>query len=260
MLAALEGDLPDGRYLEIFRLPYDYHNLKVLLKADAMGTQADRLFSDAGCVKVDILTDGVRSGDTTDLPVRLAEALTEGKTILQEARDPQRSDMAVDRRCRQAMLETAEATGSEFLSRYVGAQTDAVNLRTLVRALRTRQTALLEEALMEGGGVDAESLRRIGEAGGAGLAARYADTHLSAAAELGEAALTGGSLTAFEKACDDAVSAASDARFVPFGDAVVPAYLAAKEREWADLRIILMGKQVGADAETIRARLRADGR
>ena len=65
-------------------------------------------------------------------------------------------------------------------------------------------------------------------------------------------------LTEFEKRCDDALNAYLDiARLVPFGEEPVLAYLAALETEYTNLRIILMGRAVGVDADTIRGRLRA---
>ena len=77
------------------------------------------------------------------------------------------------------------------------------------------------------------------------------------AAESGAAALRGGTLTKFEKRCDDAVSAyLSDARFVPFGEQPVVAYLAARESESTNLRILLLGRSMGLAPDVIRSRLR----
>ena len=260
LFAELTRRLPNPRLVDVFRLPYDYHNLKAILKAEAMGVSVGGILSDAGCVKVESLIRTVQEEDLADLPRRLAEALQEGKQILKETGDPQRSDMAIDRRCRQELQETAEACGSDFLQGYARLQTDAANLRALVRGLRMKQdAAFLQEALTEGGRVDIESLWKAAEDGG--LAKQYADTRLAHAAEHGEAALRGGSLTAFEKACDDAeADYLADARFIPFGEAVAVAYLAAKERDRVNLRLILTGKQAGVDADAIRARLREDGR
>ena len=46
------------------------------------------------------------------------------------------------------------------------------------------------------------------------------------------------------------------ARLVPFGDAPVVAYLAAKENEFTAIRILLTGKLAGLEPDTIRERLR----
>ena len=66
-----------------------------------------------------------------------------------------------------------------------------------------------------------------------------------------------GCLTAFEKACDDAVlRAAGAARRVPFGVEVALGYLAAKEAEWTAVRTVLSGRMAGVPAEALRERLR----
>ena len=73
--------------------------------------------------------------------------------------------------------------------------------------------------------------------------------------------MRGGSLTAFEKACDDAVTAtAAQAKSVPFGVEVVIGYLVAKEIEFTAVRIIMSGRMAGIDGEKIREKLARKGR
>ena len=86
----------------------------------------------------------------------------------------------------------------------------------------------------------------------------YGPTRLRAAAESGEEALKGGALTDFEKRCDDAVGDyLAGAQFVPFGEAPLLGYLAARETEYTNLRILLLGRSMGLPADVIRSRLRA---
>ena len=78
-----------------------------------------------------------------------------------------------------------------------------------------------------------------------------------AAAEAGAEALRGGPLTDFEKLCDNAVGDyLAGAQFVPFGEAPLLGYLAARETEYTNIRILLMGRGAGLPAEVIRSRLR----
>ena len=66
-----------------------------------------------------------------------------------------------------------------------------------------------------------------------------------------------GSLTAFERLCDDTLTAYfAKARTVVFGEQVVTAYLCALETEIAAARMIVNGLQIGLPADTIRTRLR----
>lgn len=258
-LADLADSAPDPRYIDIFKLKYDYHNAKAVLKADAMGTDAGHMLMDMGRVSAAELKKAVQSGELENLPVRLAAAVAEAKEVLDTTRDPQLSDIVLDRWCYKDMDDVAETTGSKFLRGYVKAQIDAANLRSLVRTIRMGKNAdFLKGVLFEGGDIAPDAVLKISEGGGSGLTELYGSTRFHAAAEAGAEALRGGPLTEFEKLCDDAVGDyLAGAQFVPFGEAPLLGYLAARETEYTNLRILLLGRSTGLPADVIRSRLRA---
>lgn len=254
----LAASLPDAGYLDVFKIKYDYHNVKALLKAEAMGTDAGRILTDLGRVGAAALKETLRTGEG-DLPGRLGEAAAEAREVLDTTRDPQLSDVVLDRWYYRDLLDATDATGSDFLRGWVRIQLDAANLRALVRTLRMGKTAdFLRGVLVDGGDVGSDELLRVSANGGSGLAELYAPTRLADAAESGAEALRGGLLTEFEKRCDDAVTAyLEDARLIPFGEAPVLSYLASRETEYTNLRIALMSRAAGIPADVIRSRLRA---
>ena len=258
-LSDLGESAPDPRYIDIFKLKYDYHNAKAVLKADAMGTSPDRMLMDMGRVPAAELKEAIRSGELDELPGRLAQAVGEAKEVLDTTRDPQLSDIVLDRWCYRDMDDVAEATGSAFLHGYVKAQIDAANLRALIRTLRMGKSAdFLKGVLFAGGDISEDAVLAVSAAGGSGLLDVYGSTRFKAAAEAGGEALHGGDLTGFEKLCDDAVSDyLATAQFVPFGEAPLLGYLAARETEYTNLRILLLGRAAGLSADVIRSRLRA---
>lgn len=250
---------PDSRYLDVFRLQYDYHNVKVLLKAEAMETAPDSMLLDMGRVPVQELREAVESSNLSSLPANLAAAAAEAREVLGTTRDPQLADIVLDRWYYKDLLTTAETVESDFLRSYVRLMIDAANLRTLVRTLRMGKNAdFLKGVLVEGGSISEQSLLNISNAGGGGLSELYAASDLRAAAEAGASALTGGTLTEFEKLCDDAVSGyLAGAGCLAFGEAPLIGYLAARETEYTNLRILLLGRRAGLAPEVIRSRLRA---
>ena len=254
----LEDTVPDPRYLEIFRIRYDYHNLKTLLKAAVTGSDPDPLLENLGRVPVKTLKDALTGGDMSFLPQGFAEAAAEGREILETTSDPQLSDAALDRLMFREQLDTAAATGSKFLTGYVKALIDAANLKAAVRSIRMGKNAdFLAGVLAEGGEVSPESILSCVRNQGQGLAELYAPTLFRDAAQAGASALGGGPLTGFEKLTDDAVCGyLSGALYVAFGEAPLVGFLAATETEITNLRIILMGKNAGLDPEIIRQRLR----
>ena len=258
MFSDLTGGAPDPRYIELFKIKYDYHNVKAVLKAAAMGVSPDRMLRDMGRVSAAELREAVASGDLDDLPPMLAAAAAEAKAVLDTTRDPQLSDIVLDRWYYRDLTAVAEATGSAFLEGYVKVQIDAANLRVLVRTLRMgKAAAFLQDVLFEGGSVEPDQLLKVAAAGGSGLAELYAAGRLEEAAAVGVEAVQGGALTEFEKLCDDAVNEyLAGARFVPFGEAPLVGYLAARETEYTNLRILLIGRSTGLAPEIIRNRLR----
>ena len=260
VLRDLSDGVPDPDLLNIFRIPYDYHNIKSILKAAAMGMNPARMLSDLGRVPAREIQEAIQSGDDDSLPGKLSPAIQEAKDALDTTRDPQICDIIADRWCYEDLSQTAEQSGSEFLKNYIKSRIDAVNLKALVRTLRMgKNTDFLRGALLSGGGVDIDAILNISANGGNNLTEIYNSTAFNKAAEAGADALkSGGALTEFEKLCDDAVSDDLDsAKLIPFGEAPVIAYLAARETEYSNLRILLMGLGAGLNPEIIRSRLRA---
>ena len=132
----LSSVAPDPRLIDVFKIKYDYHNVKVLLKADAMGVSADRLLVDAGRVKADVLADGLRNAELRGVSYILRKAVSDARDVLSTTGDPQLADFILDRAYFAEMFELAKATGSSFLEGYVRISIDAANLRSLVRVLR----------------------------------------------------------------------------------------------------------------------------
>ena len=258
-LADLAEGTPDARYIDLFKVKYDYHNVKALLKAEAVGTAPDRMLMDMGRVPTAVLKEAVRTGELDELPAMLASAVAEAREILDTTRDPQLSDIVLDRWMYADMAALAEDTNSDFLRGYVAVQIDAANLRALVRTIRMgKSPEFLRGVLIEGGEIPTDAILTLSANHGSGMSEVYGPTRFAAAAEAGTEALRGGALTNFEKLCDDAVGDyLSGAQYVPFGEAPLVGYLAARETEYTNLRILLMGRGAGLPADVIRSRLRA---
>ena len=249
---------PDKRYVDIFRMKYDYHNLKALLKGNALGKNVDRILMDIGRVPLNILKEAVAGDDISLLPTCLGDALLETKDVLNTTRDPQLSDVLLDRWYYQDLTTLAAEIGSPFVQGYIRTRIDSVNLRILVRTLRMGKNAeFLKGALVDGGNVDLATLLKIGTERGAGLAEAYHSTDLKEAAQEGASILKSGPMTQFEKLCDDGVAGyMAVAQTVSFGEEPLLAYMSAHETEFINLRILLMGRITGLSNDLIRSRLR----
>ncbi len=246
LFAELAAAVPDGRMLDIFRLKYDYHNAKVLIKARATGRQAQRLLLSGGRY------DPEQPGQWGDF---FRRAVDRAQEVLDDTADPQQADLLLDKACFEEMGLLAKECGSDFLQGYVRLAVDAANLRSKVRCARLEKGPdFLKQVLMEGGNVSVDTLLRVREVGES-----FRVGPLAAAAQMAdELAKPGaGALTAFERECDNTLMAYQDkARRTPFGEEVVAGYLFAREAELTAIRTVMAGRMAGLSGDVIRQRLR----
>ena len=252
----LETLVPNTAALDLFRLKYDYHNAKVLVKSEAMHRNDASLLSSSGRVALETVQKRFQEDRLRDLPGELGSAAEEARNLLARSANPQLSDFLLDKAYFREMNALADELDSDFARGYVALLADSTNLRSAVRILRMgKDIGYLQEALVSGGSVSEERLTQ--GISGEGLASVFAGTALSKAAQLGAEAVSGGTLTAFELACDNAVADyLSNAKLCSFGEESVIAYLAGTENELTAVRMILTGRLAGVPSDTIRERLR----
>lgn len=151
----LYGSVPDRNIIDVFKVKYDYHNAKTILKAEAKGVDPNPLLVDTGRVPPAELLEKVRSSDLRGLPPILQSAVSEAREVLGTTGDPQLADFALDRAYFQDMFHLARESGSAFLEGYVRINIDSANLRSVVRTLRMgKSMEFLRGVLFPGGNID----------------------------------------------------------------------------------------------------------
>ena len=253
----MEQAAPDPRLVEVFQIKYDYHNAKTILKSQVQGIDPERLLLSGGRYDPAQLWDGWKREALSGTSEAFKKAMEQGASALADGGDPQRSDLILDKACYGEMARLAKELNSSFLQGYVRLSVDVANLRTAVRVARMgKESDFLRQVLLPGGNVSEQS---IASARPDALGEVFRSGPLSQAADLGAklAQPGGASLTAFERECDNALTAyLAAARRVPFGEETVISYLYAKELEFTAIRAIFAGRAAGLDGDTIRARLR----
>lgn len=256
LFSEMERLCPDREITDVFRIKYDYHNLKVILKAEASGTDAEGLFSGAGRISPAELREMYHGEKYSLMPGNLGKAAEEAKSVLARTGNPQQADFILDKAYFSELLESAENSGNDFLKGYVAVLADTVNLKSIVRTMRMGKSAdFLEDALVPGGGVPVSGI--LSSDSTEEMLARFSGKALETACEKGAEALSGGRLTEFELACDNAVNAyVRRASQFTYGSEPVTAFLAAAENEITAVRMILTGKLAGIRSDVLRERLR----
>ena len=244
--------IPVPAVLDVFRLKYDFHNIKTAIKAAAQNYDASRLYIDAGTIPVKRLLAAIPDGKDPEIPEEIGTAIAEAAETLARTGDPQQVDFDLDRAMFARQAKIAKETGSEFLIDYVKLSADASNLRSLSRARRLgRGRDLLRFALTPEGTVPADKLLDASEEDLPGL-------FQGPLAPAASAAAGGAEMSAVDRLCDNALMEyIRNAKHVIYGEQPVIAYVAARESEMTQIRIIMAGRASGLSPEAIRERLRS---
>ena len=251
----LRSMLPETGLVDMFARQFDYHNLKVLLKAQKLGEKHyELLVPDVGNIPLDELLLAVKSGDFQSLPPRMRRA---AESCLADFH-PQLVDIRLDVALYEDYAALAKRYRSRFLREYFTFLADLINIKTFIRIMRLKHSAdFLAEALLPAGELDLTVLSDSSEP----LAAltehlaksRYARIVQEGVKHYRET----GTLTRYEKLADNfLLQHLKQSKYVVLGPEPVIAYLLAKENEIKLVRIIMVGKINRLPTEEIRERLR----
>ncbi len=257
-LELLESLTEDRALIELFRRRYDFHNLKVLLKAERSGQDLDRAIVDLGTVAVEELAEAVRAGESERLPEPLAEAMRTAQERYDESENPGDLDAAVE------SVQYAELSGmiakmdNRFLSTWLSWEVDLLNIRSFLR-FRWLQEDLktFQGILLPGGSLGWDFFRPIREEPLETLAQAFGRTPYGRMVGDGIGQLQSRrSFAPLERGCDDLMmELLGTSSRASFGVEPLAAYVMLKEFEIRSVRAVLVGKLNGLPRDKIKERL-----
>lgn len=253
------GIAPDKEDFYAFLYPYDYHNLKVLLKAEFAETEAEPFLIRIGSIDSGALTVMLRERNFISMSAIMRTAVLEAIDVFSRTKDPQMIDFILDKACYAEMSLAAEKTGSGFVREYVELLIDTINLKTFARLREMKRSwDFFSRVFLEGGRVPEKLFVAAFDESYEQAAERMLPYGLVEVTALGGAGIReSGRFTTLEKLCDDKlVEFAEKAKFVSFGIEPLAAYLIAKEGEIRLARIVLAALAQGLDRDQIEERMR----
>ena len=254
---------PDKELVDIMRLPYDFHNVKVLMKSmfnvRTGGKKRWDLLTSLGSQPLDDIIANIESEEYRLLPFGLNTLIPVCITVWEQSRDILEVERLIDKRMFEVMLEKAHELDMPGIVSWVRTRIDGENIRTLLRLKRFGyDTAGALPFLHEGGTIDADILASLisepfetwGRAvefsdfgkviGGIDASGGYSDLILS-----------------LEKVLDDHyLNKIGTARYSPSAPENIPAYLWAKETEIKNIRVITVSKRNKGDKDHLRRLMR----
>lgn len=244
---------PDIKELEFLIVKNDFHNLKAVIKGMVSG-QDGRAYCIKPCVlDIDELSEKLVQKDFKALSGWISKTAEEGYNLLTATMDGQLFDMFVDRASLIAIGDFVKRAESDFADELVETFIALTNIKIAVRVAGTKKgEAFLNNAFCECDTLDIEELKAAASKGKDEVVSYL---HTTEYEELCHSITK--SMTDFERECDNKITELLDgARRISLGPEPLICYYFARETEWKMLRIIINGKHIELDGESIRERMR----
>lgn len=249
---------PEMRLVDFITAKWDYHNLKVMLKARLHRVPPEKAIARHGTVDVAAIERAI-DRNARDLAPHLALALEAAKAAHSHRPSPDSIDVSIDREMYRYLLAKARGLRIPFLIEVIQREIDFFNITAFFRARRMgRDRAFLVDALVPGGKIDTSRLVTEYEQpleavlqclGGTGYEAVVRDA-------LGTVE-QGKQLSELDRLFEAAMwECIRRARYVPLGPEPLIGYIFAKMYELKLARLVLVGKASGMSRDMMRERLR----
>ncbi|WP_346940106.1 V-type ATP synthase subunit C [uncultured Clostridium sp.] len=250
---------PVKEIIDIMSLRYDYHNIKVLLKAKALGKDLSNILIPIGTIPLETLKNCILSDELKSLDKHIQKVITKVENEFEVNSDPQVIDTLLDKYMFEDMFEKARNINVEYITRYVNESIDITNIKTMLRVKKQNKDGrFLEGVLIPGGTIKhnffIEGINESLEI----FTSKISRTPYSKVLHaILEEYMATGSISSLDVLYDNYImDHAKDAKRVNFGPEPIIAYIIAKETEIKIIRIIMVGKINKVATEVIRERLR----
>jgi V/A-type H+-transporting ATPase subunit C len=258
----------DPDLTNIFRIRWDFHNLKVLLKSrylEASGSTAsvhDRTLVESGSIPVDDLRSVVNpdeEGNQGEAPEYITKALESAENQYEETQNPQMIDIIIDYHLQDFLYNFVASYPNPFLSGYFQSVADLINIKNFVRLkMLDESLRMLDLALLPHGILDREIFLKQFDETVENFSASLSSTPYDDLVGEGFRNWSAErSLANYEKLSDNyLIDYIKPAKYIVFGVEPLIGYLLAKEHEMRLIRIVVIGKLNELSSEAIKERLR----
>lgn len=238
---------PEPEITDLFFLRHDYHNLKVIEKADQTGMGAnERNLMPGGIFEISALFSAVQEKKYGGLTDGMRSALTEIDRAFAVEVDLSLIDVTLDRGWAQEVAaRIKDKDKRSFVQRYFGMFFDMENILTLLRSRDAGFSRdLFMRALLPEGDISRTSLDKAYDLPGEELKGVFArGSHAGGIAAGLDEYLSTGSLKILEKYRDDVLlRTAGEDKSNLFSVAPIVYYLILKEREAKAVRMVMTAK------------------
>ncbi|WP_136479532.1 V-type ATP synthase subunit C [Acetivibrio thermocellus] len=250
---------PKQETINMFLLSNDYHNVKVILKAEFSEQDETSLLIEPGSIPVSELKLMIKDRNMSKMPSIMRKAVEEAIDTYSRTNDPQVIDLILDKANYVHMKSISDSLDNKFINELVVILIDLRNINIFLRVKNLKKSwDFLQKVLIPGGHIDIKVFIENFDAPLESLVEELRFTQYGPLLEDGiESLRSTGSLTKFEKLSDNFITSyVKKAKYIAFGIEPLIGYLMAKETEIKNARIIMVGKINNISNDVIRERLR----
>ena len=258
--------VPDVRLVQLFRLPYDFHNVKVLLKSFVLlregGERRFDLLTPLGNIPTEDLIMAMESEDFRLLSFGLHTIVPAALALWEQTKDILEVEKILDTGLFAAMKKLAVESGIEGALTWVRGKIDGENIRNLLRLKRMdMDVSAAADFLHEGGFLSKERLLSLlsepVESWPRAIA--FADV-ARAFSDVQDVSDLSALLVEMEKIIDDYVASILEkAKYKAFAPENILAFLWKKELEAKNIRIALVSVANNTDRTLAKGLFRHAG-
>lgn len=243
--------VPEEDFPKLFICKNDYHNIKTILKGEAVKKDYEKFLVDGGVIPVNELQEAIVEKRLDSLPEIMQKGVLEAISSYEKEQKSQIIDVILDKSTYSYMMNLAKESNKKFIIDYVTKLCDISNLRTFFRIKRVSNNFKnFEMTYIKEGSISIETFAEAFESDEPVLSFKQTSYY-----EMFDEAIK--NHTSFDKICDNyLMDYVKVAKFEALGVEPLVAYTYAKETEIKNIRIILTGKVNNVSSIEIRERLR----
>lgn len=237
----------------IFKIPDDYHNLKVAVKAVTRGADPENMFVSGFTVSPQTVLKSIETADYSLLPEEMQETAQRALSTLLQTSDGQLCDIIIDSAALRALYRAGKESRVDIVRIYSEIAVASADIKTALRASKINKSrGILNEALVECDTLDVSSLITAAQKGIDEVCSYLQDTDYK-----DFVSALHNSPAEFEKQCDDFITEKMQSqKYEYFTAGPLIAYVWARENEFKAVRLILSAKRSGIGENVIKERMR----
>lgn len=244
---------------QLFRLEYDFNNLKILLKANVLETQYSYPLYDFGNIKTNDIKSAVLEGKYQSIPIKMERIIRQSTSEFIKSNNLQLMEAILDHGYYEMLFDILEEINHPFLYYFYKSSIDLLNFAIICRCkIRNVKKSRLPDYLLKTGYLSIQKFINIYGNSMHSWSNNFQKTEYNQIIENGmKYWLEENSLLEFERLSDNyLLSLLNIGKYTTFGLESIIGYYYAKRNDLKNIRIIFNSKKYNFPIEIIKGSVR----